>query len=72
MLVGKSCGANDASRRQGLPQGSMEQAGTGPHPGCAETGPDDFLKISVSGLPVTIWQAIKVTKWSTFTGDFEP
>src|ERR1700688_1536725 len=28
-------------------------------------------KISVSRPPVTIWQAIKVTKWSTFSGDFE-
>src|ERR1700726_367860 len=28
-------------------------------------------KISVSRPPVTIWQAMKVTKWSTFSGDFE-
>jgi hypothetical protein len=29
-------------------------------------------KIFVRPPPVTISQAMKVTKWSTLTGDFEP
>jgi hypothetical protein len=75
MLAAKSGGANDEkvvrapdvlhrtgalTRTETLRAGWRSKAG----------GPDDFLKISVRRPSVTIWQTMKVTKWSNFTGRF--
>jgi len=55
-----------------LPQGSMEQVGNAAGPRLSRNRAGRLPEISVSPAAVTISQAIKVTKWSTFTGDFEP
>jgi hypothetical protein len=55
-----------------MPQGSKRIATRGTAIGpAAENRPGSVPKIFVSPPPVTISQAIKVTKWSTFTGDID-
>ena len=55
-----------------MPQGSMAGLGPGrPAMLAAQNRPGRVPKISVRPPPVRIWQAIKVTKWSTNSGEFQ-
>jgi hypothetical protein len=70
MLVGKPGRANDASDRPGtILQSSISLFKPPLRRSGAKTRTGRLPKIFVSPWPVTISQAIKVTKWSTLMGD---